>query len=98
MGLLSRRWTWIGPSDFSHPAADGSDLICSHFQALESIAINVHLKSTVPNSAEPEIPIAVCLRKQGGCSMPLIHVVVVLIVVGVLSLARQSLYTEGRIK
>jgi hypothetical protein len=29
--------------------------------------------------------------------MPLIQVVVVLIVVGVLSLARQSLYTDGRI-
>jgi Tfp pilus assembly protein PilE len=30
--------------------------------------------------------------------MPLIHFVVVLIVVGVLSLARQSFYTDGRIK
>ena len=29
--------------------------------------------------------------------MPLIQIVVVLIVVGVLSLARQSLYTDGRI-
>jgi len=67
MGLLSQRWTWIGSSDFSHFAAIGSDLICSHgpsppgvrrrrhCQALESIAVNVHLKPTVLNSAEPDV-------------------------------------------
>ena len=30
MGVLSQRWTWIGPCNFSHPAADGSDLIYIH--------------------------------------------------------------------
>jgi hypothetical protein len=26
LGILSQRWTWIGSSDFDHPAADGADL------------------------------------------------------------------------
>ena len=67
MGLLSQRRTWIGPSDFSHFAAIGSDLICRHglspfgvrcrrhCQALESIAVNVQLKPTVLNSAETDV-------------------------------------------
>ena len=40
--------------------------------------------------------IALCALEQ-RCSMPLIQIIVVLIVVGVLSFARQSLYTDGRI-
>ena len=78
VGLLSERRAGTGPGDSDHPAALGSDLIYSqgpssfgvtryrHCQALESIAVNVYLKSTEPNSAEPEVPIAVCIREQGG--------------------------------
>jgi len=76
MGLLSQRWTWVGPADFSHFAAIGSDLICSHglsplgvrrrryCQALEGIAVNVRLKTSVLNSAEPDMSLYLSASKN----------------------------------